>query len=491
MRRVQRLNGFTLIELIVALAVLSIIVIAFINMFSTAIFGVFRAGDKGTAYTMAKQDVETRIARGESVATESLEIFFDGKKFTIEGGLVETHQFAGNSESEISAFVPLIPVVTIEPKLNHEGVLKPFEVTITGQRTHFSNSSTAQLLNKFGDVVLDNIPVSATNATLAEISINVDLLNVESDYILRITSPVSGKPNEVVRAKYSVYLPKYIAVGSNEIYVTDNGAYWMNRSSSMTFPSFSSLRSVAIGELSAVAVGENGNVLVYNELEGWTRNVISASEDLNDVAWDDKGKRYIVVGEAGTIRASSDGKTWTALYTNALIPLNGVSVTTTGKIVAVGDQGTILYSADGTVWQVKATTTTEAFNGVFAFDNSSSDYYVAVGDSGTIFRSDDGESWTDESEADARHIRRVAHHAGNFIAVGDSGLIFVSTDVGDSWDYALTNPTTQNLYDVAFDTGTSDIFISGEGVILKSTNMNSWVINETISGESLRGLDSK
>lgn len=489
MRRHIIKRGFTLIELIVALAVLSIIVVAFIGMFSSAMFGVFRAGDKGTAYTLAKEDVETRIARGETVATDALNITFGTKTFTIEGGLVEAHKFVRNSESEIAAFVPLVPVVELTPKVNHEGVVRPILIEAKGQRTHFSNSSTAQLLNKYGDVIANNIPVSASSQTLATLELDVDLFNTQSDYIIRIISPVSGKPDEVVRAKYSVYFPNLITVGTNEIYVSDNGAYWMERSAPMTFPNFSPLNAVAIGELSAVAVGENGTVLTYNETDGWERNTISGSEHLTGVAWNNLSKRYYVVGEAGTIRSSENGKNWTQNFSDASVSLNGVSVTDTGEIIAVGEQGVILNSTDGVFWQPINVGAAINFNNVMAYDDGALDYYIAVGDDGALFRSEDGLIWNQITVPVTRDIYGITHSLGKMIAVGEGGLILMSTDVGATWtDVSFT---TQDLYDVKFVAGSNDIFISGDGVILKSTTMTYWVVNTTITGESFKGLASK
>lgn len=493
MQRQIKKRGFTLIELIVALAVLGIIIIAFINMFSTAIFGVFRAGDKGTAYTLAKEDVETRIARGETVSTEALSITFGGKTFSIEGGLVETHKFVRNSESEIAAFVPLVPVVEIEPKVNHEGALKPITLTVTGQRTHFSNNSKAQVLNKYGDVIQSNISVSATNPTTASLQLNMDLFNNQSDYIIRIISPVTGKPDEIVRAKYSVYFPNLIAVGTNEIYVSADGSYWLERSAPMNFPSFSQLRSVAFGELSIVAVGDNGTVLTYSEDYGWERNTILGTENLTGIAWNDVSKKYYVVGDAGTIRSSSNGKNWTQNYSDPTIPLRAVSVTGTGRIYAVGNQGTILYSTDGNSWQTISLGVANALNSVMAFDNSTLDYFVAVGDGGVIFRSDDGLAWSQVTNPDglSRNLNDIAQKGGSMIAVGSGGAILVSTDVGTSWQ--SVSYTTQDLYSIVFMAGSNDIFVSGDGVILKSTTMSmiSWVVNETILGEQFRGLASK
>lgn len=55
-------KGFTLIELIIAIAILAIVSVAFLPMFSTAMIGISGAGKKSAAHYTAQNQMESTIS---------------------------------------------------------------------------------------------------------------------------------------------------------------------------------------------------------------------------------------------------------------------------------------------------------------------------------------------------------------------------------------------------------------------------------------------
>lgn len=67
----------------------------------------------------------------------------------------------------------------------------------------------------------------------------------------------------------------------------------------------------------------------------------------------ENGKRVVAVGENGTIKTSSDGKTWAACSTGTTLGLRSVAYSdeiSGGLFAAVGYSGALLTSSDGITW---------------------------------------------------------------------------------------------------------------------------------------------
>jgi prepilin-type N-terminal cleavage/methylation domain-containing protein len=143
-------KGFTLIEVVISMAVLSIIIVAFLNLFSMGLLGIYTAGDKGINYSKAQADVETLIATKESEATGDLEIFFDGERHDIPSGLVRTERVEGISSSSLDVVIPYVPSIVINPQAKSEGTIPPTTVAVVGFNTNFQSGST-------GIEILDNL----------------------------------------------------------------------------------------------------------------------------------------------------------------------------------------------------------------------------------------------------------------------------------------------------------------------------------------------
>gem|GEM_PF-3258451 len=95
MTSIKSTRGMTLIELVIAFAILSVIVIVFLSLFTGSLIWILGAGDKGEALNLSQNDVESRIGREEAIDSLDLELVFNGQSYTINGGLINSNEQIG------------------------------------------------------------------------------------------------------------------------------------------------------------------------------------------------------------------------------------------------------------------------------------------------------------------------------------------------------------------------------------------------------------
>ncbi len=108
-------RGFTLIELIVSIAILAIIIIAFMPLFSFSFVNTFRSGNQSEAVYQNQSLLEESYSGAEEVegviSTElpqPLEINIDGVIVRVPGRLIEVSSDYDNNGNLVNtkAFVP-------------------------------------------------------------------------------------------------------------------------------------------------------------------------------------------------------------------------------------------------------------------------------------------------------------------------------------------------------------------------------------------------
>jgi hypothetical protein len=167
----------------------------------------------------------------------------------------------------------------------------------------------------------------------------------------------------------------------------------------------------------------------------WTKRTRGARTEYGGITF--AGNRFVTVGDSGTIRASSDGKTWSnKRVTGTTAGLYGIAF---GRhlYVAVGEGGTILTSPNGVTWTPRVSGTTD-FLGAVTYGKGK---FVAVGQNHVVLSSSDGITWTPQyynyDSDDGKYLNSVAFGNGRFIAAGyeqggDTGVFFTSLD-GLTW----------------------------------------------------------
>jgi len=80
-------EGFTIIEVLIALTILVIIIFSFTTLYTTSFTGIFRAGDKSEALFDLQEEIDNAIAEGPSSEFEeaTLTIKFDNEEVTVSG----------------------------------------------------------------------------------------------------------------------------------------------------------------------------------------------------------------------------------------------------------------------------------------------------------------------------------------------------------------------------------------------------------------------
>jgi prepilin-type N-terminal cleavage/methylation domain-containing protein len=87
MKFIKNNTGFTLVEVMVAFAILAIMIFAIINIFNLSYSGIFRAGRKSEALFYAQENMDNSIAGGIESGSELTThvIVFGGESITVTG----------------------------------------------------------------------------------------------------------------------------------------------------------------------------------------------------------------------------------------------------------------------------------------------------------------------------------------------------------------------------------------------------------------------
>lgn len=488
MSRIRNRKGMTLLEIILAFAILGIILVAFLSMFTSSFVWINDAGDMGKAYSKSQEDIETRIATGEAINSSDLVITFDGVKYEIAGGLIETNQTVRRKTSRLEMFVPFVPTIVINPRVQFEGEGLSL-ISITGINTKFNSSTKVEVLDKSGNTkIWSTITPTIHGQISAEFTMPSGLIN--DDYIVRTVSTVDGS-TEVARAKFTVEQSKFVAVGNNSVYISSNGNKWFNRSDFGGFPSVSGLKSVVSNGRLYVAVGDNGLILTSQEMKPWTTKTI-ASENLVSIVWDSNLNKFYSVGAGGSIYSSSDGLTWSTIASITTNKLNHISsagfISGGSMLIAAGDNGIILTSSNGSSWSEKNIGSINIRSLVSGYFGTT-DIIVAIGENGMVTTSNDGIIWSIPKKISFNNFNDTAYNQGKgmFVAVGDKGLIMVSLD-GINWMDHTTG--TENLNGV-FTLGNSFVAVGDNGTVLYSNDGISWINNSGEITEKLNSVSGK
>lgn len=494
MGKIKNIDGFTLIEVVISLAILTILIISFLSLFTTGLLGIYGAGDKGIAYSEAQADIESRIGTGDATAADDLVLVFDGVSHNIPGGLVESYRQEQNRSSNLETYIPYVPTIGINPAVKLEGTESPTEIDVTGYYTNFHSSYTSiELFENMGETLLTEITdFSITSETSLTFTMPENLVNANGFYIVRVTTAIPGNNAEISRARYVVEQPGFVTVGNGLLFVSENGSFWYDRPASTmdTFPSFTVLNDVCFGQNRYIAVGNNGQVLRSANQNSWSNLNISAN-NLNAVIWAAGVEKYYTVGLNGSVYYSDDGLSWSALTLNTSPDLNGICTTDTGFLTLVGAEGNIItISNTGTITYYNVFDTTENLNDVatnytlYGLNN----LFIAVGNNGAIVTSTDGTSWAVYSDLSiTENLNSIAYHNDLFVIVGDSGRIIVNNPDG-TWSSNLVGDANLNG---VFGSGGTFVAVGEDGTIMTSSDASDWTVYDGIITGDLKAIAGK
>lgn len=171
-----------------------------------------------------------------------------------------------------------------------------------------------------------------------------------------------------------------------------------------------------------VAGGKGLVCRTANGGNSWEEIATNRVEDLWTVRFATPERGWIV-GEDGLILSTTDGgNTWAQQKSGTTKALLGLTILSSGTLVAVGESGAILRSENGRDWQIIHSGTTEMLNTVAASDP---DTLWAVGSGGaTVGSNDGGKSWAITQSVSSRHFMAIdLISSTRGIAVGKRGAV--------------------------------------------------------------------
>ncbi|MCD9026340.1 S-layer homology domain-containing protein [Cohnella silvisoli] len=269
----------------------------------------------------------------------------------------------------------------------------------------------------------------------------------------------------------------FVAVGDNGTILTSaDGASWTDRTSGTD----KRISGVIYANNIFVAVGQTGTILTSPDGVMWTLRTSGTGNSLNAVRYGNN--TFISVGDGGTVLTSPDSETWTVQGSVTSVTTNSLHSVSygNGTFVAVGFLGVLITSTDGVNWTQRTSNTVYQLFGVI-YSNGT---FVAVGDFSTILTSGNGTDWTVRNSG-GNYFTEVNYINNNFVAVNGSGDIVTSID-GSFWTGQNTG-TDKTLYGISYGNGTY-VAVGISGVILTSTNGAAWSIRSSGTDNSLAGV---
>jgi prepilin-type N-terminal cleavage/methylation domain-containing protein len=478
-------KGVTLIELIIAMAIFSIIVIAFLSMFSSAMISVINSGNKSQALGQTQFAVEDQLALNTSSSPDLIAITFSGVDINIPGRNIVVTNTIGNSQSTLKGFIPRFPSITLDLVATAEGALRPMRINVLGVNTNFNSSTRVEVWNRdyttrFYSEEFTESTVAGKSTTEGYFDVTSSWLNYYGDFIVVLTSTVAGR-QEIVKAKHSVSLPKLVVVGQNKVFVSEDGSYWFERSAATQpiFPTVTSLRSVSYHDNAYVALGGVGENLRVKANENWTKLTNTNSEPFTKI-YNESETLYATTSN-GKIFQSPDGNfNISPIYLDATVNFRGITANRAGVVVAVGNK-IVTRTTDGTfvVYTPSQVINAVAVHSMFNESTNIWTYeFMAVGENGYILSSTDGVSWnvvtTSPLSLSGQTLSDVCYFNNRWIVVGSNGIIATYPNVLNQWSISSSG-VTSHLRSVFGSQG--KIYAVGDGAKIVQSGSNNFIFS--------------
>jgi hypothetical protein len=187
------------------------------------------------------------------------------------------------------------------------------------------------------------------------------------------------------------------------------------------------LTSVAFGDRLFVAVGFHRLILTSADGTNWTERCLAP--EISTVGINFTTENYVAGGQSLTLAIPSGEPTQTVVRPSPFL-FRSIGFGN-GQFVIVGDSGEIRVSSDGEYWRLASTPTVANLYGVTAGDGK----FVAVGDDGTIVTSSDAVHWTLHNSGRSYRLWAVAYGNRTFVAVGgdDDNSVILTSEDGAHW----------------------------------------------------------
>lgn len=513
-------NGFSLIEVLVAILILTLIVFAFTPLLLSSLRNIYYAGDKSEALYEGQSELEVSIAEQITDGAGELVFHFEGDEnyddvtIKVSGGIVDILKTKTGSEATawLSGYVPFIPSLQLDPSLFTEGYQ---ESTVEAIVKDAPPGALEDANDKYLTIYdVQNFEVSkpiytvcsnGNNYECAEFTLQKGLTNSKSPYLATLALDLQDGNDTIeifLQARLQVVLPYAVAVGSGQtIFISpDAREIWNDRPhNAMGTGTFNDITWTGF---EFIAISSSNRIISWSDRKE-PFEVYNSSSSLNSV--DSGSGRIVVVGDGGYVNTSGKVDQWDSGFT--VSEANGNTLwsvgwsDTMGEFVAVGSEGTIIASSDGLNWNNKSPEGVEDVNfyGVASFNSN----WLAVGENteGKIAYLSAGGNNNWEKIDNINGIGRlnsvIADDEG-FVIVGDNGSVYLLSNNDSNWgegvDVITMNSGTSNTLHAVdwarFGSDDSYYIASGnDGTIITWDGISeNWSSVTTSIDQNLRGV---
>lgn len=275
---------------------------------------------------------------------------------------------------------------------------------------------------------------------------------------------------------------KFIGVGQSQASPTLLSSTDFNTWTTRNAQTTTTTLNTALFANSIYVIGGNGGV-IRSSTDGitWTSRTSGTSSDINVLTY---GTVYVLATNGGGISTSTDIITWNARTSNTSSSINAL---TFGTLYVYAGNGGVLYSStDATTWDVRTSGTTSTIRCLTY--SSALGLYAYCGNGGALATSTDATTWTARTSPFAADgLFSICWGNGLFILGVTAGRIASSTD-GITWNAQNTKCAT-NISTVFYN---NNIYYAIAGaanynILLTSTNGSNWIVN---SSQKIRSSSS-
>jgi len=407
-------NGMTLVEVLVAIILLTILTFVFVPFINNSFKGILLAGELHEDLAGAKSVIDEAISKEDFFIASSYPLNFEGDDpVNVDGTLI--------ANGSLATFLAFDSIVNFESGLIQEGyasIMGTFDesdtlpVQIIGQSIHLSDvggfigSQIVRFQDKDGaDVNVTNPNFSydlvihdSDSADILIESSKYGLDNAHSPYEVFIETRYGfffTWRREVINVGIEISLPTYMALGTNGVEeMSSNAELWLAKSGRLPNITFN---DITWGNQRFVAIGDGGNIYYLKDQQVWTLANSGVTEHLEFVKY--LNGSFIAGGANGRLLTSPDGVNWT-------IRNSGVTDTLTG---AAYGENIYMLSSDESI-------NTQGHVADFLFSSNLSSWSVIT-----------------EPDTDFQDARDIEYDGSKFVAVGATGSVLYSKDTGSNW----------------------------------------------------------
>lgn len=224
---------------------------------------------------------------------------------------------------------------------------------------------------------------------------------------------------------------------------------------------------VAGDGIKVIVVGAGGYIGVSND-GGKTFTCVTkfGSQDLHDIVWAEGLGLWVVVGNAGTIGTSPDGRIWTARTSNVTADIWKIKYNATAGLVAVANitvANNVTRSINGTTWTSEMLAS--GFSPRCVGLNGAN---ILVGGSNGKLEYWNGSSWS-PSTAGSTTLLGAVYSFGRWTVAGSAGALYYSASGTGGWSAGTwTGGNSLTTYD-----------LEGNGTVIVSCGAYGWVYYST------------